>query len=185
MSLLIVLSDTIARLYPTRSADTGPSGADAVRTAVSEIEGLQNEEFTALLGEPDIIEGTGRYFNDPRIVVPIVNAPFDSADRLVFDLPRGRRDNESQFTELLEIFGVDFDNMEELDGETVPVQFFGGNLTVLWNEMDSDTDKGGGDDPHTKEDVEDFVEPPDEDPREDQPSVNIEETTVTGDEDDA
>jgi len=170
----------LSRINPfsTNEPDS-PTGADAVRTAVSEIEGLKNKDFTATLGEPDIVQEVGHYFNEPKVVVPIYDVPYSASDRLVFDLPEGRDDEWSQFNELLDLFGVSFENMEDIEGGVVPVEFYGGNATVDWNEVDAEPDKGAEGNEWEEEDIEHVVD--DEDESDDESPVNVEETTISAD----
>jgi hypothetical protein len=153
-----------------RAEPDGPTGADAVRGAVYESEGLASGN-TATLGEPDITMNDGNFFDDPKVVVPIYDCPFDSAGRLVFDLPMNREDRQSLFFELLRTFGLEFETMEQLEGTVVPVEFMGGNAVIDWSEL--------GDD---EEDTENAAESDDADGDEsgDESPVNVEETTLSG-----
>lgn len=157
MAVISTLISSIASLFPP-GQNSYPTGADAVRTAVSEIEGLKNKDFTATLGEPDIVQESGHYFNEPKVVVPIYDVPYSASDRLVFDLPEGRDDGMSQFNQLLDIFDVSFENMEDIEGDTVPVEFYGGNATIDWNKVSDKPDKGGKGNEWEKEEIEHVVE---------------------------
>lgn len=164
MSVTLALFSSIAAYFSTGNNDDGPCGADAVRTAVNEIETIRDRNFTATLGEPDIVEDYGRYFKDPKVVIPVLDSPFDGANRLVFDLPEGRDDDYSTFNELLALFDIEFESMEALDGEEVPMTFVGGNASVVWDQLKESSDKAGDDD--------------------DDSNVNVEETTISGDDSD-
>jgi hypothetical protein len=148
------------------------SGADAVRTAVQEIEDLLESQVDATVGEPDIVEGKGRYFNDAQILVPVYDIPLIGDKQLLFDLPEGADDELSQFNQLLDLLGADFETMEDIEGETVPVEFHGGNPFIAWDQMDSpeepDTDDG---------DTDKVAD-------EDGSGVNVEETTISAEGDD-
>lgn len=180
MSMLIAFMTGITSRLPGRGSDDSPKGATAVRTAVREIETHRETEFTAVLGEPDLVRNGGRYFPDTKVVVPIRDAPYDGANRLVFDLPRGS-DQDSLFGDLLDVFGLDLDSMEDLEGETVPVEFIFGNCSILWDEL-PDTDKGSEDDEWTDEEIE-AVAPADEEVY-DSLNVSTEETTISADDSD-
>jgi len=174
MSMLTAVVTSTVNLFSTNSTDTGPTGADAVRTAVNEFEQLTERSFDARLGEPDVVdEDEVEYFNDPKIVIPILNSPFESVNRLVFDVPDGREDEASLFVNLLNGFDLDFDSMEDLDGEIVPMGFFNGNASVKWEEVAEDLDKGEAAASQTETKGEE-VEDEDEDS-----SVNVEEKVVT------
>lgn len=174
MSMIIAIVAGIANRLPGRSS---PTGANAVRTAVNEIESLRETEFTATLGEPDIVENGGRYFADTKVFVPIKDAPYEGANRLVFDIPEGRNDTNSLFRMLLSRKDLTLDTMEDLDGETVPVEFIGGNCSVLWDEL-MYSEKGGEEDPWTDKEVEEMA-PPTSD--EDESPISTEETTISAD----
>jgi hypothetical protein len=184
--MTIALMTVLSRINPfSTSEPETPTGADAVRTAVSEVEGLKNKDFTATLGEPDVVQEAGHYFNEPKVVVPIYDAPYNASDRLVFDLPENRNDPRFLFNDLLDILGVSFENMEDIEGDEVPVDFYGGNATVSWKEVDAEPDKGAEGNGWEKEDIEHVVD--DDDEGDDGSPVNVEETTISADdeEDDA
>lgn len=153
----------ISSLYEWIQTDepTGPTGADAIRTAVQEYQDLSERDFTAILGEPEVLRQGGEFFNEPKVVVPIEDGPFDESQRLFFDLPHDVNDDESQFTQLLELFGLTFETMEEVAGQEAPVTFIGGNILVDWDVMKQaeSSDKGGE--------------------TQDAGGVNVEETTVS------
>jgi len=125
LAIANIVSRIVTLLIPGRSAS--PSGANAVRTAHSELEDLAEKEFEAVLEEPDIVEDAeAEFFGDPKVEVRLRETPFDAPQRLVFDL------DDPQFEALLEAFDLDMDSMEELAGEAVPVQFVRGNPVVDW-----------------------------------------------------
>jgi len=164
------LMTVLSRINPfSINEPESPTGADAVRTAVSEVEGLKDKDFTATLGEPDIVQETGHYFNEPKVVVPLYDVPYGASDRLVFDLPENRNDPRFLFNELLDILGVSFENMEDIEGDEVPVDFYGGNATVDWEEFDAESDKGAGGNKWEAEEGDDGSR------------VNVEETTISAD----
>lgn len=164
--MTFTLFSSIVSFFSAGTADDGPSGAEAVRTAIDEIENIRDRDFTATLGEPDIVENYGRYFKDPKVVVPIQDSPFDGANRLVFDLPEGRGDGFSTFNELLELFDIQFEAMEDLDGKEVPISFVGGNASVVWDQLKESGDKAAA-----------------EEDDDDDSNVNVEETTISGGDD--
>jgi hypothetical protein len=171
MAITTAFVNAVYKIFAINRAEPdGPTGADAVRGAVYESEGLASGN-TATLGEPDVITNDGNFFDDPKVVVPIYDCPFDSAERLVFDLPMNREDRHSLFFELLETFGMDFDTMEQLEGTVVPVEFTDGNAVIDWSELDYD---GEGTENAAESDDDDGDESDDESP------VNVEETTVSG-----
>jgi len=174
----MTILSAILGIFSNDDEQTGPTGADASRTAVQEFQDLAEREFTASLGEPDIIQQDSQFFNDPKVVVPVYNGPFEEEQRLVFDLPRGVDDDMAQFNQLLSLFGVDFDTMEDLAGFEAPVRFAGGNLVVDWEAIDppeDSLDKGGEENPHTAEDVEEMSD------AESDSGVTVEETTISAD----
>lgn len=167
MSTLSAIISGIMQLFGASSTNnTGPTGADAVKSAVTELEQLADRTFDATLGEPDLVtEDEVTYFNEPKIVIPILNSPFESVNRLVFDIPEGREDEASMFLDFLDVFGLAFDSMEDLDGESVPIEFIGGNVGIVWDEITDDTGKGeAAETPNKKENT-----------------VNVEEEVVTSD----
>lgn len=176
MSTIIAVMSSIASIIPRRSSgNTGPTGADAVRTAVNELKSLHEQDFTAVLGEPDIEENVGRFFKDPKIVIPVKESPFNGADQLVFDVPEGRNDERSQFRQLLEVFDIDFENMETLEGSVVPIKFYGGNIAVAWHEMEeAEPPKGSEENEWTEEDIDDVQSANDV-------TLNVEEETYSAD----
>ena len=155
MTILNNIRRSIATLFGYHSSDDGPTGAEAVRQAVKEIEDILNSTVDARLGEPDIVQGEGRYFNDAQVVVPVYDLPLVDDTNLMFDLPEGVDDELSQFNQLLDMFGVEFENMEDLEGTTVPVEFHGGNPVVAWDKV--------------------------VDPEENDSGVTVEETTISAD----
>jgi len=105
------------------------------------MEDLQEQEWTATLGEPDVVGDWGQYFNDPRIVIPLYDVPFSGNQNLVFEMPDNREDGSSVFLHLLDLFGADFKSMEEIQGETVPVFFNSGNATVSWTLIEEESEE--------------------------------------------
>jgi len=173
----MTILSAILGIFSNDDEQTGPTGADAIRTAVQEFQDLAEREFSATLGEPDIIQQGGQFFNDPKVVVPVYDGQFEEEQQLVFDLPRGEEYEADQFNQLLELFGLTFDTMEELAGNQAPVRFVAGNLVVDWDQMErpDSLDKGGEENPHTAEDVEEMSD------AESDSGVNVEETTISAD----
>jgi len=120
MTAIIALVSGIVNKFSAGSNEV-QNGAAAVRQAIGEVEGLQEADFTAVLGEPEIVDNGNVFFTDPKVAVPVKESPYDSFDRLMFDLPRGRTDEESTFFELLDFFGLDFETMEQLEDGMIPV----------------------------------------------------------------
>lgn len=162
-------------ISPFTTSSDAPSGAEAVRTAVNELEDIAGQDLSATLGEPDITEGGGLFFNNPKVKVPIKDAPYDGAGPLVFDIPEGRDDAEADLNKLLDKFGLDIDSLEELADETVPVEFFGGNAAVVWEKVEDVAEKAAD---TTDESHPQAADTSPEDPR---PTVNVEETTISSD----
>jgi hypothetical protein len=170
MELITAMMAGIAAVIPRRSnEDDKPTGAEAVRTAIFEAEELQDRTYSAKLGEPEIVAGEGQFFDDPNVVIPVYDVPFDAQNRLVFDLPDGSTDDDSQFIDLLSVFSYGLDSMEDLAGENVPVEFFGGNVTVVWSEIEGDD---GEEESDTTDEMGDST-------------VNIEKETISTDDTDA
>lgn len=191
MTMLTAIVGSIASKLPGRSNedDDGPTGAAAVRTAVNEISDLQERTFDATLGEPDIISPDDQeYFNDPKVVVPVSDVPYHTDKQLVFDVPFGENDRGAYFITLLEVFDLDLDTMEQLEGETAPVKFVGGNVVLSWHELGLQENQ---EEDHPWEDIRDDtdkgVEDQDEDTEdtevEDDSNVTVEEETISTDED--
>ena len=153
--------------FSSNDEESGPTGASAIRAAVNEIESLEDGSFEATLGEPTVVQGDGQFFTDIRVIVPVLESPYDSANKLVYDLPEGR-DGNSLFLELLEAFNLDFETMEDLKGKTAPVSFIGGNVVVDWDLIE--------DEEETPEETESEEDSP--------PSgstVTVDETTISSD----
>jgi hypothetical protein len=182
MSTLSAIISGIMQLFGASSTNnTGPTGADAVKSAVTELEQLAERTFDAKLGEPDLVsEDEVTYFNEPKIVIPILNSPFESVNRLVFDIPEGREDEASMFLDFLDVFGLDFDSMEDLNGESAPVEFIGGNAGIVWDEITDDAEKGDAAAPHTEETIDETLDE-EEDEQDEENTVNVEEEVVTSD----
>lgn len=171
--MLTAVVTSIVNIFSTNPTEAGPSGADAVRTAVNEFEQLAERSFDARLGEPDVVdEEDVEYFNNPKIVVPILNSPFESVNRLVFDVPDGREDEASLFIDLLNVFDLGFDSMEDLEGVSVPMFFLNGNASVMWDQITDDSDKG-------EDEISQKEDPVEEEEGEDGSSVNVEERVVS------
>lgn len=162
--------NTIIGWFTSSDENNGPSGAEAVRNAVQEFQQFAEQTFTVTLGEPEIIETGGRYFNDPKVEIPVHDGPFGETQHLVFDLPRTPDDDREQFNEMLSLLGLSFDTMEEMVGREVSAQFIGGNLVVDWEDMEPPEET---DNPGEEEEAES-----DEDS-----NVNVEEQTITGEAD--
>lgn len=146
--------DYIVGLFTNSEENNGPSGADAIRGAVQELQEIAERQFTVKLGEPDIIDNGGRYFNNPKVEIPIYDGPFSERQHLVFDLPRTPNDGDERFNELLGLLGLSFDTMEEMAGREVNARFVGGNLVVDWDEVESDLEPDGGNPEGGEEDSE-------------------------------
>lgn len=177
---------------------TGPTGAEAIRTAVQEYQTLSERDYSVTFGQPYVIEEGGQFFNDPKVAVPILNGPFKERQKLVFDIPRGEDYELEEFNQLLTLFGLTFETMEELAGEEAPVRFVAGNLVVDWEAIDPPESEADdfSEDEESESDTEKSCEKVDEDEDEDEgekeeeetvgePSgVNVEEKTVTVGDDD-
>jgi hypothetical protein len=172
-----------SRLYD--GDDNIPSGPAAIEQAMDELNGLQDQEFSAILGQPDIVEDDeADFFGDPKVVVPVHDVPYEGVNRLVFDLPSGPEDARADLNHLLDALGVD--DIAALEGEAVPLGFVGGNEAVLWDELlGSDSD---GEMQASEESIEDapiVTEDSEADEAADESSVTVEETTVSPDGDEA
>jgi hypothetical protein len=169
MAITTAFISAVMNIFGSPSNDNQPEGANAVREAIYESEGLGSGK-TAILGEPDITMNEQTFFNDPKVIVPIYECPFDCSSKLVFDLPKNRDDEHSQLFELLEVLDADFDTMEEISGEEVPVVFVGGNAVIDWAEIE-DTENNGSDkgESDNNDDGDGAGSP-----------VNVQETTVSG-----
>lgn len=132
---------------------TSLSGPDEVKAAVAELSDLQDQQFTATLGEPDIQRQPTRYFSDPKVVIPLRDTPFNGANQLVFDVPSWDPERESALVGLLDALDTDLSNVERVEGQEVPMQYVSGNAAVMWgllreeSEPDQDSDDGGEDSP--------------------------------------
>lgn len=140
MSVILMLLATLGSIRPSSTDE--PTGVEAVRDAITEFGSLTDGTFEATLGEPTIEANRGRFSSDPKIIIPIENIKYGDAGTLVFDVPMGRRDTEAQFWTLLQEFGLDFEELEQLEGQTVPIRYSSGNVVVLWDQLRDDTSAG-------------------------------------------
>lgn len=170
MAAITTFVNAIYNIFVPGGPDT-PTGAEAVRGAISEIEGLHSTS-TATLGEPDITEEESQFFNNPKVVIPIYDCPFSGSSKLVFDLPLSRNDEASELFSLLELFGLDFDTMEQLEGQEVPVDFVGGNVIMDWRAITESRDDGSSEKAATAPDGGD-------DSSDESGAVSVEETTIS------
>jgi hypothetical protein len=172
MTAIIALVSGIVNKFSAGSNEV-QNGAAAVRQAIGEVEGLQEADFTAVLGEPEIVDNGNVFFTDPKVAVPVKESPYDSFDRLMFDLPRGRTDEESAFFELLDFFGLDFETMEQLEDGMIPVFYAKGCFNIDWDNLDN----GEEENPDTENDSDTGTD------EESDSAVNVEETTINSGED--
>jgi len=162
--------------------DDGPiGGSSAVREAIQEVEDITEGEFTAYLGEPQLIEDGGTHFSRPIIKVPVTDIPYSDDQALFFEVPGGK-DTTFLFEELLDVFDLVIDEMESLEGEGVPVSFPDGNVKVNWNDVDgvfgdiaedvteaSDSDKGA-----------EIIDADEEENGDSDSPINVENEEITG-----
>ena len=142
MQLLLTLRTLFGVLNPTVESTPEPEGADAVRRAVDELGDITDQTFEVTLGEPTIEDIGGQFFSDPKVVVPIEEAPVGNPGALVFDVPAGREDAEgSQLWAFLSALHVDsLDDVDLVEGAVVPVRYAGGNPLVLWDQFLDDVE---------------------------------------------
>ncbi|UBF22328.1 hypothetical protein HRTV-11_gp71 [Halorubrum virus HRTV-11] len=138
MNLTVAIASVFAALSPFRS--TAPertiSGAEAVEAAISEVEAITDRVFEATLGEPDIKDFGGYFQPDWKVVVPVSASDYEDPGSLVFDLPRGRSDDDSLLYVLMDAVGAD--EIADINGATVPMEIVGGNPMVLWDAVRAD-----------------------------------------------
>lgn len=129
MSLLSYIKDVLFG----ENQDEGLSGIEAVQSAYQEIQSIQGNDLTATIGEPDLLPSGGEFFSEPKVAIPVEDAPMVGSQTLVFDFPYGETEAGEVFVQLLDAFDTDMDNLGEIEGEEVPVAFIGGNLNVDWH----------------------------------------------------
>jgi len=173
-----LIGSIISLLFPEADSGTEPEGADAVRTALRELESLAEKETVAVLEEPEIIRDVeAEFFDDPKIKITLRDVPFGLNPELVFDL------DDPKFKLLLDGFDLDLDSLEELDGQEVPIAFVHGNPVVNWPEIaaEEQPDEGG------ETEGDDGDEGGDSGSGDDcsEPDVTVEERTVNASPDDA
>ena len=137
----LTIFSILGSVFGSNETNNKPVGAEAVRTAITEIRGLGDKKYEAVLGEPDVIEEEGQFYSHTQVVVPIRDSPYSGSNRLVFDVPVGignPQDTGEVFDDFLDAFGLGFEDMEELEGQRVPVYYVAGNEVVAWEEMVED-----------------------------------------------
>jgi hypothetical protein len=145
--------------------DPTPSGAEAVRQAITERDSLKHRQFTGTLGEPDVKGDFGTFFGDPKVVIPVKDAPYGIEDiELVFDVPES---GEADLYDILDGFGVSVERVGELEGKEVSLRFENGNPVVNWDAFD------------TSKETERENAAADPESESDDQIVNVEETTVS------
>lgn len=132
-AILTNMTNTVRAAF--QSNDTTPSGADAVRRAIHEMGSVGEGMFEATLGEPTIEPNQGSFTSDPKVVIPVENTMYGSAGTLVYDIPQGPNHEPSQFLDLLDAYDLDIAELGQLEGEPVPVQYTGGNIIVMWDQV--------------------------------------------------
>lgn len=132
-------------LAPFRSNQpaTGPSGATAVIEAVHEMGNVTDGVFEATLGEPDIEPNEGLFTSDPKVVIPVENAKYGDPGSLVFDIPQGAYDENAKLWSLLDKFDLALSDIGDLEGSDVPVRYSGGNVVVMWDQLDGSDPEDG------------------------------------------
>jgi len=137
-------------------------GSSAVREAIQEAEDITESEFTAYLGEPQLIEDGGTHFIRPIIKVPVTDIPYSDDQALFFEVPGGK-DTTFLFEELLDVFDLVIDEIEALEGEEVPVTFPDGNVEVNWKDVPDFFGIGSDDEPISEDDADEVIEASDSD----------------------
>jgi hypothetical protein len=128
----IPIHDIIRRIVPSRR----PSGAEGVRQALREMRDPLSVETYGILGEPDLEEHGGYFSSVLKVVIPVESATFGDAGSLVFDLPNDESDGEADLLALLDAFDLTADEVDQLQGRLVPLEYSGGNVVVQWDQMD-------------------------------------------------
>lgn len=159
MSLVDYLYDLV---FGAENNDNSIGGPSAVREAMQEVEDITEGEYTAYLGEPQLIEDGGNHFSRPIIKIPITDIPYSEDQALFFEVPGGK-DTTFLFEELLDVFDLAIEEMESLEGEEVPVAFPDGNVEVDWKGVPEFFGIGSEDNPISEEDVDNVTEASDSD----------------------
>lgn len=138
--MIHTIATIVSKLNPLRSTtpEPTPKGAEAVRMAVDETAFLRGRSLGATLEEPEMRDFGGYFQNDWKVVIPFDVDENVDAGCLIFDLPKGHQDVESDLLKLFEALHVGLDTLEEVEGMTVPVELENGNPTVMWEEVRSD-----------------------------------------------
>lgn len=167
MSLAHTVASVLAFLTPSSTDDESPTGADAVRRAKTEYGDIADLTFVATLGEPDIERAGGEIVQEPKVVVPIKDTPFGDAGTLAFDI------DSDDFDRLMDVADVALETLEQMEGTEIPIEYFGGNPTVLWDLIfDPETD------PRSDEDIKTVNDEDDGDDTDEDTGITVEETTV-------
>lgn len=173
MSLTVTLANFVSMLNPFRSHSKTETitGAEAVKLAYGELQDLTDMEYTATLSEPDIDSGTGKFVQNPKVVINIENTPFGDAGMLAFDL------DSNELNELLDMFGLTIGEIEQLAGNEVPIVYAGGNPTVDWRRVHGHGNEEKSWDGDAIEDTQPKSNSDDE--KEDDTGVNVTEQSVS------
>lgn len=142
--MIQAVTAVIGRIVPPYGTpdDTDPSGIQAVAQALAESRGLENGEFTATLGEPDIGTLGGEYINRPQIEVPVNDTPAGDGGTLAFNI--------DEFENLMDL--VDITDPHEFIGLEVPIGYANGEVHIRWDDL---VDQASDEAAETTDDVQD------------------------------
>jgi hypothetical protein len=136
--MIHTIATVVSKLFRPTTTDPTPTGAEAVRMAVDETAFLRGRSLEAVLEEPEMRDFGGYFQSEWKIVIPFDVDQNVEAGCLIFDLPNGHQDVESDLLDLLNALNVGLDTLEEIEGMVVPVELENGNPTVMWDKLVSE-----------------------------------------------
>jgi hypothetical protein len=109
-----------------------------VAQAIIETRRPEQKDFYGVLGEPQLDEQGGYFRTVRKVVIPVDGTEFGDAGSLVFDVPEGGDVEDNGLLALLNAFDLSIDAVDQLEGETVPIEYSGGNVVVMWDRLGDD-----------------------------------------------
>lgn len=108
------------------------SNQERAAQAINEFGALEDGEFVATLGEPEVRFGSTEFETEPKLFVPVLDCTYGAPTGLVFDLPESE---DGLFYEFCTSVGGDAETLEGIEGTEVPIRYAGGNTLVMWDQV--------------------------------------------------
>jgi hypothetical protein len=134
MSLKSALAAFLAGLKaPIPSGENGIEGTAANPIAEARIELKGDDAVThATLGTPHLADHSGKFKTDVKAMIPVETPKYQDPAPLSFDVDGSEL---MRFLDALDVHTVD--NIDEIEGKTVPVTWTGGTPVVDWHRLAS------------------------------------------------